>query len=210
MNVVVTHHAAQRFAKRHASHLTAVEAEDFLRQAWPRAGRIRERTYSGQEQWQLDEPRCVLVVKRDADGTVAIVTVLPRWDAIGLSEEGNDWLEALAEASPAVAREVAEVRAAVESPGALTPSPVQAASIASALRLLRQTLMQEAIPVAAEAKRARAQAEHVEAERQRMKRALRAALRGLTGRTTVEVAVAGVAAVDPGLLGAAFLDREEA
>ena len=75
-----TDHAVARFIERHAPSMTISDARLLLAEAAPRAARLRTKTYGGQERWQLDEPRCILVCKRE-EGLIVCVTILPPQDA---------------------------------------------------------------------------------------------------------------------------------
>lgn len=57
-------------------HLSYEEAKNFLIENLPKATKLRTKSLNGQEQWQMDSPRCVVVTKRDR-GEIVIVTVLP-------------------------------------------------------------------------------------------------------------------------------------
>lgn len=96
-DIAFTPHAIERFIERHAPGTSMLEAERHLQEA--NAVRLRQRTILGQLQYQLEEPRCVLVVKRDprVRPELVCVTVLPeREDSRGWSEDEeairNEWL----------------------------------------------------------------------------------------------------------------------
>lgn len=94
-----TRHAVERFIKRHAPGMSEAEAIAHLvaAQAIP----LKERTLLGQQQFQIENPRCVLVMKRDhhskRTGKRICVTVLPdRQNSFGWREDEqgivNEWL----------------------------------------------------------------------------------------------------------------------
>ncbi len=90
-------HAVERFIERHAPDMTPEEAREHLEQEGPRAIRLRERTILGQEQWQLQDPPCVLVIKNSDDAGRVCKTILPtRQNHGGWTE---DELEIVREAS---------------------------------------------------------------------------------------------------------------
>jgi hypothetical protein len=141
MRIEVTRHAAERFVQRHAPALSVDEATRFLAEATPGAGVLRERTFSGHEQRQLAEPRCILVVKRDPGGGLAVVTVLPRRDEIRLLRlEDLEFLEDEADRTPAVAEARAAVIAAGPPAGSKLGQRVNElrAQIATVARVARQ------------------------------------------------------------------------
>jgi len=101
-DIAFTHHSIERFIERHAPSLSMAEAERHLLEA--SAVRLRERTILGQLQYQIDNPRCVLVVKRDhrMRPDLICVTVLPeRENSKGWSDDEeairNEWLADQAE-----------------------------------------------------------------------------------------------------------------
>lgn len=63
-NIEITPHAAQRYMERHRPDLSFDEAMQELRERAPSAARLKERTFSGEQLWQLEEG-CLLVVKLD-------------------------------------------------------------------------------------------------------------------------------------------------
>jgi ribosomal protein L16/L10AE len=65
--VLVTNHAAARFQQRHAPHLSLDVARRTIAESLPSAGKLSAKTWSGDEQWKLSEPPCVLVTKRRGD-----------------------------------------------------------------------------------------------------------------------------------------------
>lgn len=75
MRFVITEHAIERFRERVRTDLSAREARSLLQDVASRSTALRERTFGGQEQRRVDEPRCVLVCKRDP-GAIVVVTVL--------------------------------------------------------------------------------------------------------------------------------------
>lgn len=130
-DITFTPHAIERFIERHAPGIGMDEAEQHLRRA--SAVRLRERTILGQLQYQVDEPRCVLVVKRDPRmrPELVCVTVLPeRENSRGWSEDEiairNEWLADQAEKK--VKREAARPAAAfLEKPPRVAPDPPKVA-----------------------------------------------------------------------------------
>lgn len=72
----ITVHAADRFIQRHAPHMSLQEARNFLHRASIRSNRLKEKTQKGQFQWEISDPRCVLVIKFDKNEPIC-VTVLP-------------------------------------------------------------------------------------------------------------------------------------
>ena len=81
-----TEHAIDRFIQRHAPELSREEAKAFLEDAALSAVKLRQKTFDGQFQWQVQETGIVLVTKPDS-GEHVCVTVLPRPEAKGPSEE---------------------------------------------------------------------------------------------------------------------------
>jgi hypothetical protein len=94
--MMFTVHAIERFIERHAPELTYDEARKYLEENAEQASRLRQRTVLGQEQWQIAEPPCVLVVKTTHTGRVC-VTVLPAPEHFGGITE--DEMEIIREAS---------------------------------------------------------------------------------------------------------------
>lgn len=95
--IAFTHHAVERYIQRHAPELAYEVALARLQQAT--ALKLRERTLLGQMQYEIQDPYCVLVVKRDRACTpdLICVTVLPaRENSNGWSPEEewirNEWL----------------------------------------------------------------------------------------------------------------------
>ncbi len=70
-----TEHAIDRFLERHAPHLTRAEARCYLEEAVLKAVRLKEKTYNGETQWQIEDGT-VLVTKVDNREHVC-VTILP-------------------------------------------------------------------------------------------------------------------------------------
>jgi hypothetical protein len=129
-DIFFTHHAVERFVQRHAPESSQADAAAHL--ARVDATRLRERTILGQLQYQVENPRCVLVVKRDPNCSpdLVCVTVLPeRENARGWSEDElairNEWLADQAERK--VARDVAHATLLTEdSARGHKPTPVPA------------------------------------------------------------------------------------
>ena len=97
-HIQFTPHAIQRFVERHAPEMDLRSAEEHLVQI--EATRLKERTVSGDIQYQIEDPRCLLVVKRDprCNPDLICVTVLPcRSNKHEWTEEENEiaaeWLE---------------------------------------------------------------------------------------------------------------------
>lgn len=78
---IITRHAVDRFVQRHAQHLTAEQALEHLLREAPRAAHLKARTILGHQQWRLENPDCVLVMK-EARGRMVCVTVLPEPEEI--------------------------------------------------------------------------------------------------------------------------------
>ncbi len=106
--VVITNHAADQFVRRFAREMSLGEALAHLSAKARFAARLKARTLLGQEQWAIDGPACVLVIKRDRpSGDAVVVTVLPdperfRWRLTeGEVEVLREWAERVAELAPA-------------------------------------------------------------------------------------------------------------
>jgi hypothetical protein len=86
---VLTSHAIDRFHLRHAPELTRDQARERLLCGLTSATPLRERTFRGDQQFQLDAPKCVAVVKRDdgAADSIVVVTVLPQKQAHEVDED---------------------------------------------------------------------------------------------------------------------------
>ncbi len=95
--MVFTSHAVDRFIERHAPEMSCDEALEHLDRAAQQAVRLNAKTLLGQEQWEMTEPRCILVTKHDQrQGIHVCVTVLPSPERFGPSE---DELELMREAA---------------------------------------------------------------------------------------------------------------
>jgi hypothetical protein len=70
-----TEHAVDRFIERHAPDLSREEARRYLEQSVLKAVRLKEKTYNGETQWQIEDG-IVLVTKVD-NREIVCVTVLP-------------------------------------------------------------------------------------------------------------------------------------
>ncbi len=70
-----TEHAIDRFIMRHAPHLSRAEARCYLEEAVLKAVRLKEKTFNGETQWQIEDGT-VLVTKIDNRENVC-VTNLP-------------------------------------------------------------------------------------------------------------------------------------
>jgi len=94
-----TNHAVVRFVDRHAPQMSFEEAAAHLREVSADAVQLRERTLHGELQYRINDPRCVLVVKRDRRlHELVCVTVLPEREVGGGLTEAeaeivNEWLE---------------------------------------------------------------------------------------------------------------------
>ncbi len=122
-DIAFTQHAVERFIQRHARELSYETALARLQQA--PAFRLRERTLLGQLQYEIHDPYCVLVVKRDRQSTpeLVCVTVLPtRENSSGWTadEEAirNEWLADQA---------AAKARASLSAGPAMVSAPAQGA-----------------------------------------------------------------------------------
>lgn len=96
-----TEHAIDRFVERHAPELSREEARNFLAEAAQSAVKLRQKTYSGQFQWQVEDSGIILVTKRDA-GEDVCVTVLPQPEQHGISEEEMELMREYALVQPSV------------------------------------------------------------------------------------------------------------
>jgi hypothetical protein len=74
--VFISTHALTEFIRHYAPHMSQLEAEQHLERAAASADRLKEKTSYGQEQWQIRDPDCVLVMKQDGRKTIC-VTVFP-------------------------------------------------------------------------------------------------------------------------------------
>lgn len=89
-------HAVEQFVKRHAPHMSVVAARQYLEQHAGQLRHVKERSLLGQELYELADPRCLLVVKRDRRMNCSIcVTVLPdlpkpQGDVDPWADEGDD------------------------------------------------------------------------------------------------------------------------
>lgn len=110
MTVAVTHHAVDRFVERFAPEMSHDEARAHLEAKAAGAARLSTRTMLGQEQWKIEGPACVLVVKRDRGGPPVVVTVLPdperfAWRLTeGEEEILREWAERVATLAPRPAK----------------------------------------------------------------------------------------------------------
>lgn len=76
--LVFTHHAVDRYQKRHAPHLTSVEARAELEGAAERAVRLKEKSVNGDSLWRIEELGIEVAVKHDrVTRSEVAVTVLP-------------------------------------------------------------------------------------------------------------------------------------
>lgn len=82
----LTQHAVERFVLRHRPDLTVNRALELLERGLNNVCRLREKTFRGQDQWQMTNPACVLVTKFTPSGTVC-VTILPEPETRGIPEE---------------------------------------------------------------------------------------------------------------------------
>lgn len=117
--IAFTHHAVKRYIQRHARELTYDAALARLQTA--PVTKLRERTLLGQIQYEIQDPYCVLVVKRDRRSSpeLVCVTVLPtRENSFGWTAEEeairNEWLADQAAAK--VRRDVAAGPALILAP----------------------------------------------------------------------------------------------
>lgn len=91
MRLIITHHAVEQFIERHARDLTFKQARQFLIQNAPGAAPLKQKTLRGDQQWQMEDPKCVLVMKQDRKIKAHVcVTVLP--EAEGLDEISDEEL----------------------------------------------------------------------------------------------------------------------
>ncbi len=90
-------HAVERFIERFAPELTPLQARAYLEEEGLRAVRLKTHTAMGQEQWELQEPRCILVVKNSYDIGRVCKTILIHQENFGGWTE--DEMEILKEAS---------------------------------------------------------------------------------------------------------------
>lgn len=93
MAIVITQHAINRFIQRHAPEMSYDQAKRHLQTESRQAAHLRNKSVNGQSQWRLDNPNCILVMKRDGRDDIC-VTVLP-YDSYGdPSELGYDDVDA--------------------------------------------------------------------------------------------------------------------
>ena len=86
-------HAVQRFVARHAPTMSFADGRRFLEAA--KLVRCRERSVLGQELYEVPEPRCFLVVKRDRRMGISIcVTVLPELPRQDAPVDVDPWEDA--------------------------------------------------------------------------------------------------------------------
>lgn len=62
------------------------EAGRFLEEKAATAAHLKERTMLGQQQWQIEDPHCVLVMKQDGRKIIC-VTVLPEPEGVDVIED---------------------------------------------------------------------------------------------------------------------------
>jgi hypothetical protein len=78
-DTIITFHAAERFVQRHAPGMTIHEGKTYLQDNIHLAAPLKEKTIKGDQQWQLDDPYCILVMKKDWHSKLWVcVTVLPQ------------------------------------------------------------------------------------------------------------------------------------
>lgn len=88
MELAITDHAVQRFIKRHAPHMGFEEARNYLLAKAPNAAVLKTPTLLGQQQWQIEDPYCILVMKPDhRSRSIVCVTVLPTPQGQSISDE---------------------------------------------------------------------------------------------------------------------------
>ena len=89
----ITSHAVERFISRHASHMAFNEAKAFLERSSLKAAPLKERTIKGDFQWQIEDPYCILVMKKDFQSKDWVcVTVLPEPQGSTIPEHEMDIL----------------------------------------------------------------------------------------------------------------------
>jgi hypothetical protein len=99
--MAISEHAVERFVERVAPDWGYVKARHHLEERCESAVRLPRKTLLGQYQYELDDPRCVLVVKREGgDDVLTCVTILPPRTPNGespLTEIEEELLRELAE-----------------------------------------------------------------------------------------------------------------
>lgn len=215
-----TTHAVEQFISRHASEMSFAEARAYLEEHGPRASRMREKTCLGQQQWQLQEPRCVLVIKGDRREGLVCVTVLPTKEMYGgMTEDELEILREAAEAHPPVSPKGAyNFKEAIKAPsvrktkGPPTLEEVQRSSPKAAradeVIRLHQLMVERAIK--ADEARERHHREQMNTNHLRLKNCLRASLRYLLQNASKGDALAleileEIQATEPGLLTEGFI-----
>lgn len=105
-DVTITEHAIERFRLRHCPDETLVYARLLLEKLVARSEPLREKTFNGDEQWQVRSPDCVFVVKRDVGDfrRRVVVTVLPKREGDGLEEEELEDFRRYVETNSGIAR----------------------------------------------------------------------------------------------------------
>ncbi len=205
--IAITHHAVDRFVERFAPEMSHDEARAHLEAKAPGAARLATRTVLGQEQWKIEGPACVLVVKRDRGGAAVVVTVLPdperfAWRLTeGEEEILREWAERVATPAPRPAK----------GPRPGPPSPPKRPSMPAKSHPAYEAMVSQA---EAAKKRQEEQTKRYQdaqgREIGRLKVALAAALRALVGAAAngdaaAFAALEEVQAQEPGYLTEAFL-----
>jgi hypothetical protein len=180
---------------------------------------MREKTCLGQQQWQLQEPRCILVIKGDRQDGLVCVTVLPNKELYGgMTEDEWEIIQEAAERHPPISPKYADnykdtYRGAIKkskSPPSLEEvrrSSPKAAQADEVVRL-HQLMVERAIK--ADEEKTRRHFDRIHDDLGRTKKCLRAALRYLlqkaaTGdKLALEIAEE-IQAVEPGYVTEGFI-----
>ena len=126
-------HAVERFIERFAQGMSVGQARAWLEQEGPQATRLRTRTALGQEQWELQNPKCILVVKNSEDAGRMCKTILfskPE-NFGGFTEEEMEIIREAAERMPPIKPDYVEPGYVPKVPP--PPKPSKAAPSVAAL-----------------------------------------------------------------------------
>lgn len=214
MNTSITPHAVERFVQRHAPAMSHRQARAYLEEKAPHAARLKERTIKGDQQWQLHDPECVLVMKRDFRLRAWVcVTVLPEPEGTAINDEEMEILRNHLYdqmASGLIDEDVAErVLAAADGSNLMAPSVDREAELQ---RINQEKAIWNRIVnvMAARLKalsRQEAQAVHDEDNKKNLIEALRYLINNIQG-SDYDYLLERVEEIDPSLVSEAFLMPE--
>lgn len=214
MHISITSHAVERFVQRHAPEMTYGSAKNFLENNAPKAAALKERTIKGDYQWQLEDPYCILVMKRDFRLKMWVcVTVLPEPEGLPINDEEMEILRNHLfdqEAYGVLDEEVAEkVLAAAGGSNLVAPSVDPSAERQRVIH--EKAIWNRIVDIMAvrlkALNRQESQALHEEENKQNLVEALRYLLNSLQG-TDHEHLLERVEEIDPTLVSEAFLMPE--